>query len=67
MKIIIAGTGYVGLSNAILLSKKKQKGSFCQLGGVPDANADVEGFVKEFDYKSSMNVRQGVKNFCKLV
>ena len=34
-----------------------------QLGDVPDTYADVDDLVKEFDYKPSMNVKQGVKNF----
>ena len=36
-----------------------------QLGDVPDTYADVDDLVKEFDYKPSMNVKQGVKNFAK--
>ena len=36
-----------------------------QLGDVPDTFADVDDLVKEFDYKPSMNVKQGVKNFVK--
>ena len=34
-----------------------------QPGDVPDTYADVDDLVKEFDYKPSMNVKQGVKNF----
>ena len=34
-----------------------------QLGDVPDTYADVDDLVKEFDYKPSMSVKQGVKNF----
>ena len=34
-----------------------------QLGDVPDTYADVDDLVKEFDYKPSMGVKQGVKNF----
>ena len=36
-----------------------------QLGDVPDTYADVDDLVQEFDYKPSMNVQQGVKNFVK--
>ena len=34
-----------------------------QPGDVPDTYADVDDMVKEFGYKPSMNVKQGVKNF----
>ncbi len=34
-----------------------------QLGDVPDTYADVDDLVKEFDYKPSMSVKQGVMNF----
>ena len=34
-----------------------------QPGDVPDTYADVDDLVKEFDYKPSMNVKKGVKNF----
>lgn len=34
-----------------------------QLGDVPDTYADVEDLVREFDYKPSMSVKLGVKNF----
>ena len=34
-----------------------------QLGDVPDTYADVDDLVREFDYKPSMTVTQGVKNF----
>ena len=34
-----------------------------QLGDVPDTYADVDDLVKEFDYKPSISVKQGVKNF----
>ena len=34
-----------------------------QPGDVPDTYADVDDLVKEFDYKPSMSVKQGVKNF----
>jgi UDP-glucuronate 4-epimerase len=34
-----------------------------QPGDVPDTYADVEDLIKEFGYKPSMNVKQGVRNF----
>ena len=34
-----------------------------QPGDVPDTYADVDDLVREFDYKPSMTVKQGVKNF----
>jgi UDP-glucuronate 4-epimerase len=34
-----------------------------QPGDVPDTYADVDDLVKEFNYKPSMSVNQGVKNF----
>ena len=36
-----------------------------QPGDVPDTYADVDDFVKEFDYKPSMPINQGVDNFTK--
>ena len=34
-----------------------------QPGDVPDTYADVDDLVKEFDYKPSMSIEEGVKNF----
>jgi UDP-glucuronate 4-epimerase len=34
-----------------------------QLGDVPDTYADVDDLIKEFNYKPSMSVKVGVKNF----
>ena len=34
-----------------------------QPGDVPDTFADVEDLIKQFDYKPSFNVKEGVKNF----
>ena len=34
-----------------------------QPGDVPDTYADVDDLVKEFGYKPSMSVKEGVKNF----
>lgn len=36
-----------------------------QPGDVPDTYADVDDLVREFDYKPSMSVREGVMNFAK--
>ena len=36
-----------------------------QPGDVPDTYADVDDLVKEFGYKPSMSVKQGVENFAK--
>ena len=44
---------------------KKAKINFLplQLGDVPDTNANVDNLTKEFDYKPSTSVIQGVLNF----
>ena len=34
-----------------------------QPGDVPDTFADIDDLVNDFDYKPSMPVREGVKNF----
>ena len=34
-----------------------------QLGDVPDTFADIDDFIKEFNYKPAMPVTKGVKNF----
>jgi UDP-glucuronate 4-epimerase len=36
-----------------------------QPGDVPDTYADVDDLVKEFGYKPSMTVKEGVENFAK--
>ena len=36
-----------------------------QPGDVPDTFADVDDLVREFKYKPTMNVNQGVENFVK--
>jgi len=36
-----------------------------QPGDVPDTYADVDDLVKEFGYKPSMPVKEGVENFAK--
>jgi UDP-glucuronate 4-epimerase len=46
------------------LGKKAEKELLpLQPGDVPDTYADVDDLVKEFGYKPSMSVTQGVKNF----
>ena len=60
MKIAIAGTGYVGLSSAMLLSQNHE---VIALDIIPDTYADVDDLVEEFGYKPSMSVKQGVENF----
>lgn len=46
------------------LGKKAEKELLpLQPGDVLDTYADVDDLVKEFDYKPSMSVKQGVKNF----
>jgi len=34
-----------------------------QLGDVPDTYADVDNLVKEFNYKPSISIEEGIKNF----
>ena len=36
-----------------------------QPGDVPDTYADVDDLVKEFGYKPSMPIKQGIENFSK--
>jgi UDP-glucuronate 4-epimerase len=46
------------------LNKKAEKELLpLQPGDVPDTYADVDDLVKDFNYKPSMSVKQGVKNF----
>jgi len=46
------------------LGKKAEKKLLpLQPGDVPDTYADIDDLVKEFDYKPSMSVKQGVENF----
>ena len=46
------------------LAKKAKKALLpLQPGDVPDTYADVDDLVKDFDYKPSMSVKQGVKHF----
>ena len=71
MKIAIAGTGYVGLSNAMLLSQNYEvialdiiPEKIEQLNNKisPIVDADVDDLVEEFGYKPSMSVKQGVES-----
>jgi len=54
---------YIGAIEKALGIKAKKELLPLQSGDVPDTFADVDDLVKEFDYKPSMNVKQGVKNF----
>ena len=36
-----------------------------QQGDVPDTFADVDDLIKEFDYKPSMPIQEGIENFAK--
>ena len=50
------------IETALGISAKKELLPL-QPGDVPDTYADVEDLVKEFKYKPSMSVKEGVKNF----
>jgi len=72
MKIAIAGTGYVGLSNVVLLAQHNEvvaldivpeKIEQLNRGESPIVDADVDDLVREFDYKPSMSVQEGVEGF----
>ena len=72
MKIAIAGTGYVGLSNVVLLAQHNEvvaldivpeKIEQLNRGESPIVDADVDDLVREFDYKPSMSVQEGVERF----
>ena len=56
---------YIEAIEEVLGIKAEKEFLPLQLGDVPDTYADVDDLVKEFDYKPSMNVKQGVKNFAK--
>jgi UDP-glucuronate 4-epimerase len=52
------------LENSLSIKAKKELLPL-QPGDVPDTYADVDDLVKEFGYKPSMNVNQGIDNFVK--
>jgi UDP-glucuronate 4-epimerase len=52
------------LENSLGIKAKKELLPL-QPGDVPDTYADVDDLVKEFSYKPTMNVNQGVENFVK--
>jgi len=76
MKIAIAGTGYVGLSNVVLLAQHNEvvaldivpeKIEQLNRGESPIVDADVDDLVREFDYKPSMSVQEGVERFANFI
>ena len=54
---------YIGALEEALGIKAAKELLPLQPGDVPDTYADVDDFVKEFSYKPSMSVNQGVNNF----
>jgi UDP-glucuronate 4-epimerase len=57
MKVLVTGSaGFIGSALSIRP---------LQPCDVPDTYADVDDLVKEFGYKPSMSVKQGVENFAK--
>ena len=54
---------YIGALEEALGIKAAKELLPLQPGDVPDTYADVDDLVKEFSYKPSMNVKQGVNNF----
>jgi UDP-glucuronate 4-epimerase len=54
---------YIGAIEKALGIKAAKELLPLQLGDVPDTYADVDDLVKEFNYKPSMSVNQGVSNF----
>ena len=55
--------GYIEALETSLGKKAEKKLLPLQPGDVPDTYADVDDLVKQFDYKPSMSVKQGVDNF----
>ena len=54
---------YIGAIEEALGIKAAKELLPLQPGDVPDTYADVDDLVKEFNYKPSMSVNQGVSNF----
>jgi len=54
---------YIGAIEEALGMKAEKELLPLQPGDVPDTYANVDDLVKDLDYKPSMSVRQGVKNF----
>ena len=54
---------YIGAIEQALGIKAEKELLPLQPGDVPDTYADVDDLVKEFNYKPSMSVNQGVSNF----
>ena len=54
---------YIGAIEQALGIKAEKELLPLQPGDVPDTYADVDDLVKEFSYKPSMTVKQGVNNF----
>ena len=54
---------YIGALEDALGLKADKELLPLQPGDVPDTYADVDDLVREFGYKPSMSVKQGVKNF----
>ena len=54
---------YIGAIEEALGTKAAKELLPLQPGDVPDTYADVDDLVKEFNYKPSMSVNQGVSNF----
>ena len=54
---------YIGAIEQALGIKAEKELLPLQPGDVPDTYADVDDLVKEFNYKPSMSVHQGVSNF----
>ena len=54
---------YIGALEESLGLKADKELLPLQPGDVPDTYADIDVFVREFNYKPSMPVKRGVKNF----
>ena len=54
---------YIGAVEDALGIKADKELLSLQPGDVPDTYADVDDLVRDFNYKPSMNMKQGVKNF----